>query len=548
MNLSKDIFELLSAFLQTVDVSSLRTSSKRAYDGLTFIYFTKVMIDIKKLNNEDQFTYFIRLINKYKLCVKIKNVSLVKQLLRFIRDTYENSIEEIALDDSFNFELKSMYFPKKLKSLTFNKDFSRKIKKGILPEGLLKLKFDNWKEKTSEFKIIHGALPSNLTSLELCKFNQIIDENFLPSTLTHLNLGSDFNYPIYNLPPSLTNLDCGSIFNQELKNNTFPKGLKILNLGRNFNRHLFQGVFPEELEELDMGYYFWRNIDQGILPPNLKLLKLGGQFNFVLIHNVLPATLTNLEFGYAFNRELDIGVLPVSLKVLKFGGHYNKVINPFVLPIGLTSLTFENTYDYEIIKNVLPPTLEYLIFNNDTRHAYDQPYIQIGALPPLLKYLKFDKDFHQKLEVGVLPACGVNSPCGLLPQSLKILKFGYYYSQPLDTCVLPEGLLELDLGNNYNQEIKCNILPNSLQILRFGDLFDQKLDGVLPPNLINLRFGTVYNQEIKQMPSTIEVLEFGALFDQILDDTNLPANLIQLTISTKFKKLNTIKDINLKYI
>ncbi len=56
-------------------------------------------------------------------------------------------------------------------------------------------------------------------------FNQPIDS--LPTSITHIEFGSDFNQPIHNLPHSITHLTLGPSFNQQ---QVLPPSLTHLSL------------------------------------------------------------------------------------------------------------------------------------------------------------------------------------------------------------------------------------------------------------------------------------------------------------------------------
>ena len=115
-------------------------------------------------------------------------------------------------------------------------------------------------------------LPSNLTRLKIGNdFNRLL--GVLPQRLTHLTLGSDFNHPLGVLPPTLTHLTLGNEFNQTL--GELPKGLTHLTLGYEFNHDL--GVLPQGLTHLTLGVEFIHQLEE--LPPNLTHLTLGRNYN-----------------------------------------------------------------------------------------------------------------------------------------------------------------------------------------------------------------------------------------------------------------------------
>lgn len=100
-------------------------------------------------------------------------------------------------------------------------------------------------------------LPLNYPSVTHLKFdidfNGTVDNNNLPSSLTHLIFGHSFDKPANNLPPSLTHLTFGHRFNQPV----------------NF--------LPLSLTHLQFKYYFNHPIDN--LSHKITHLKLGAKFN-----------------------------------------------------------------------------------------------------------------------------------------------------------------------------------------------------------------------------------------------------------------------------
>jgi FNIP Repeat len=72
------------------------------------------------------------------------------------------------------------------------------------------------------------------------KFNHPQDNvpplDHLPTSLTVLQLGNDFNHPLDHLPASLTELSLGPYFNLPL--DYLPASLTTLRLGKSFNHPL----------------------------------------------------------------------------------------------------------------------------------------------------------------------------------------------------------------------------------------------------------------------------------------------------------------------
>ncbi len=140
--------------------------------------------------------------------------------------------------------------------------------------------------------------------------------NNLPSNITSLTMGNDFNCEIHTFPQTLTYLEFGYAFNQSFANE-FPQTLKYLKFGHNFNKSI--KIFPHELEHLEFGYAFNRKITN--LPKSLKYLIFGHTFNQQI---KIPPNITHLTFGNKFNRKIKI---PRKITHLIIGNKFNQPIN-----------------------------------------------------------------------------------------------------------------------------------------------------------------------------------------------------------------------------
>ena len=70
------------------------------------------------------------------------------------------------------------------------------------------------------------------------------------------------------------------------------------------------GVLPSSLTHLTFGTNFNQPLGEGVLPSSLTHLTFGTNFNQPLGEGVLPSSLTQLVFGWFFDQELGEGVLP----------------------------------------------------------------------------------------------------------------------------------------------------------------------------------------------------------------------------------------------
>jgi hypothetical protein len=99
--------------------------------------------------------------------------------------------------------------------------------------------------KFTESKFIGCNLPSSITHLSFGKnFNQPIDN--LNDAISHLSFGKKFNHQIENLPDTITYLYLSECFNQPI--NKLPKELLNLILGSEFNQKI--DALPNKIETI----------------------------------------------------------------------------------------------------------------------------------------------------------------------------------------------------------------------------------------------------------------------------------------------------------
>ena len=182
--------------------------------------------------------------------------SIEQNKITFKDDYYELNFVEIIQNHNETNETKidEIYFGK-----YFNQDIS------LLPQYITKIFFD-----------------------EHSHFNKQI--NFLPNSLTHLQLGDYFNQQIDNLPYKLTHLKLGDFFNQPLDN------------------------LPEELTHLELDCSWFYSIDN--LPDSLTHLKLGHFFNQWI--NRLPKNLIELTLSKMYRRPLNLNSVPKNCLIKRY--------------------------------------------------------------------------------------------------------------------------------------------------------------------------------------------------------------------------------------
>lgn len=88
-----------------------------------------------------------------------------------------------------------------------------------------------------------------------------------------------------------------------------------------------------------------------------------------------------------------------------------------------------------------------------------------------------------------------------------------------------DWITHLEFTGKYIENIDFHHF-NHLTHITFNINFNRNVDGILPPNLIYLKFGYHYNQAISIFPKKLEILIFGCCFNQPLP--NLPISLKHL--------------------
>lgn len=144
-----------------------------------------------------------------------------------------------------------------------------------------------------------------------------------------------------------------------------------------------------------------------------------------------------------------------------------------------------------------------------------------------------------------------------LPNSLIILDMGFDYDVDIKPNILPESLIHLKLGLKYNNIIKPNVLPKALKYLIFGYYYNQEIKpNILPKSLTHLIFGKKYNKEIKPevLPESLTYLEFGNDFNLQIEKNTLPDSLTHLIFGVFYNEKikqnilpNSLTHLNLGY-
>ena len=152
----------------------------------------------------------------------------LSDILNFTQSSKKNN-ERIEKCQRFQSAKKIRFFLKLNSSLTsriFRDDIDY-LPPNALPSYVTVIKFGN------NFNQPLDELPAGLKRLKFgYRFNQPVDE--LPAGLKRLQFGDSFDQPVDKLPQALIKLKFGDDFNQRV--DKLPAGLEELDFGRNFNQ------------------------------------------------------------------------------------------------------------------------------------------------------------------------------------------------------------------------------------------------------------------------------------------------------------------------
>ncbi len=273
----------------------------------------------------------------------------------------------------------------------------------------------------------------NLTHITFSDaFDQPVD-GLLPSSITHLTFGYNFNQLVDDLPPSITHLRFGGCFNRCVDH--LPPSIRHLKFGFYFNQTVEK--LPPSITHLKFGFYFNQTVEK--LPSSITHLKFGFYFNQTV--EKLPSSITHLKFGRYFVQEANN--LPPGLKHLQFGDCFNRDIK---LPPSITHIVFGQSFTKTF--GILP-SVTHAVFHNSIG------YLDIETLLPSVTHLTFGEYFGQL--------------CKGIPATVTHLKIGRAYSQRI--VLSHDSRLEsLILHKTYILTMNLVNLPLSLKTIQRGDV------------------------------------------------------------------------------
>ncbi|GAM27675.1 hypothetical protein SAMD00019534_108510 [Acytostelium subglobosum LB1] len=530
----------------------------------------------------------------------------------FDQGSFPYGLLEIANFSPHNIILPGQ-LPPLLQSLSFN-DFDMVIPPGVLPPTLLSLDLGD----VFNQEILNGALPSSLTKLRAgLAFNMPILEGVLPSQLTTLIVTS-YSHPLPTLPTTITHLDLGTNFDHQihLQNgltwlsiilvlpallaSTFPSSLRVLKFGPGFNAPIPAGVLPLSLTKLSIGDLFNQPITAGSLPPSITVLRFGESFDNVMFPaGALPTSLVSLTLRnhylpktmrlpptikylkihkfiakWCLPKYLDhlsiiadnqfLSKKNLSLKTLSMELHHPSLrttmklyrsLEVKVVNIGTYSFNYNGKLysiftrmdgDWIMVTVARGPTTE-VMFHNYDRQPRPMDTLSIVVIRKIFDLLKYE--YIDTASLGLTCKRLFVEMHNRRQQRLKVTP----KLDGLNGVVLEDPFVVL----YYNKSAKIKELPSKLTHLEFGPNYDKFLPpGRLPPMLTSLAYhigeekrmptvGINYNRLFgshgdytylvaKMLPPSITSLTLGSSFDQIIEPGLMPSSLTSLTLGNEF--------------
>lgn len=285
--------------------------------------------------------------------------SVVKMPRMHIADQIKNAD---CLRNVICLEKRCMAVPKKLKHISFGREFNAPWNKGVLPDSIVTISFH-----------------------ERCKFNFDVDRSCLPSNLRKISFGHMFNKSIDDLPDTVEVLFfCqNSKFNKVIKK--FPSSLRELYLGDDYNRPLVN--LPDSVEILHFSIKSRFNLEIQY-PINLKKICFGKSFNQPLQQLSRLLELTTIKFHNCSLFNLPVEGAFQALKSIRFGINFNNHVNLCNCPVLLT-IKFSPKSKFNSSFSEAPKSLEYLYLGKNFNHDLWVPNtIKIITFPNSSKFVK----------------------------------------------------------------------------------------------------------------------------------------------------------------
>jgi hypothetical protein len=180
-----------------------------------------------------------------------------------------------------------------------------------------------------------------------------------------------------------------SLFDEEIQENVLPISLTHLIFSYCYNKEIKENILPKSLTHLTFGFSYKKEIKENILPKSLTHLIFGFEFNKEIKENILPSSLTHLILGGAFNQKISI---PKSLIELGFFGNSSIKDNIPDFVENIIVYFYSNDKYNKKITN-LPTSIKKIKLKNMSNiHLIEK--IPFGCIIEEYKYIHFYNEYY----------------------------------------------------------------------------------------------------------------------------------------------------------
>jgi hypothetical protein len=242
------------------------------------------------------------------------------------------NFHKLTLEGNFNQPIIASSLPDSLTHLTFGPSFNQPIKPNILPNKLTNLTIRFLEVNTNNYDKINMLQIISANHLHIngnLDINNILNKIRAGSyDLTKLTFSDDFNQPIdiNRLPTTLTQITFGANFNQRI--GTFVivnnlSSLRSLTFGANYDSILDPVYLPKNLSNLFVKRLMISNNINITKRLSVEELHIYENYDIEKIFKILekirntPFTLTKIIFDEKFNQSVDLDKIKEKLRHLQ---------------------------------------------------------------------------------------------------------------------------------------------------------------------------------------------------------------------------------------
>ncbi len=433
--------------------------------------------------------------------------------------------------------LKSGDIPPLTEELYFDADFNDIIRVGVIPDGVIYIKFGD----CFNLPLDVGVIPSSVKTLIFGNhFNRLVPKGVIPEGVVTLEFGKNFNVLLEreSIPSTVMNLTFGKKFNNH-SCGCIPGSVKVVRFGDNFNVTSTIGPFRSEIEEVYLGWKFNKFPHKSEFPRSLKKLVFGESFNQAISQDSLPETLEYLELGKKYNIVIRKGALPKTLKVLKFGENFNHPLSKGVLPEGLEIIEFGKKFDSKIslpnsVKRVLKEGKTFAFIPEEEAPLSTSP-LPPAPVPPPVPPVRNPAPIFLKREV-IAPPPEITVKTTVFERNSnkpKILVYRRPGNEKLHPSGISEGCNRIIFSDTFDQVVSEENIPKEITSLFFGENFTQDLIN-LPSQIQEIRLHRSFRGRIV-FPPSLEILDIYA-------KANCQIAKIRNSLSSRFNDWKKEKD------